>query len=104
MKFLDQTFATAAENVACDEALLLWREEAGGAEILRVWEAREHFVVLGRGNKAAMEVNLPACRERGIPILRRCSGGGAGLQGPGCLNYSLVLHIPSRPALGSITE
>jgi lipoate-protein ligase A len=28
-----------------------------------------------------------------IPILRRCSGGGTVLQGPGCLNYALVLRI-----------
>jgi lipoate---protein ligase len=102
--YLDQTFPTPAENLACDEALLLWREQAGGAEILRVWEPRQYFVVLGRGNKAATEVNLPACRERGIPILRRCSGGGAVLQGPGCLNYSLVLRIANHPALSSITQ
>lgn len=104
MNYLDQTFPTPAENLACDEALLLWREQADGAEILRVWEPREHFVVLGRGNKAATEINLPACRERGVPILRRCSGGGAVLQGPGCLNYSLVLRIANHPALASITQ
>src|SRR5204863_6569004 len=34
---------------------------------------------------------------------RRCSGGGAVLQGPGCLNYSLVLRLDSHPALHTVT-
>ena len=63
MNYLEQTFPTPAENLACDEALLLWREQAGGAEILRVWEGREHFVVLGRGNKAATEVKHEEKKE-----------------------------------------
>jgi len=40
----------------------------------------------------ATEVNVAACETRNIPILRRCSGGGTVLQGPGCLNYSLILR------------
>ncbi|HKI70588.1 MAG TPA: hypothetical protein VKA67_13450, partial [Verrucomicrobiae bacterium] len=39
------------------------------------------------------EVNVAACLARGIPILRRCSGGGTVLQGPGSLNYTLVRKI-----------
>jgi lipoate-protein ligase A len=34
--------------------------------------------------------------------LRRCSGGGTVLQGPGCLNYSLVLTINDSPPLATI--
>ena len=51
------------------------------------------FVVLGYANQAAREVNLEACKREGIPILRRCSGGGTVVQGPGCLNYSLILRV-----------
>jgi lipoate---protein ligase len=36
--------------------------------------------------------------------LRRCSGGGTVLQGPGCLNYALVLRIDARHELESITS
>jgi lipoate-protein ligase A len=38
-----------------------------------------------------------------VPVLRRCSGGGTVLQGPGCLNYSLVLRIAETGPLAGIT-
>lgn len=93
MKFLDLTLATPAENLAGDEALLDLCEEQG-VEVLRCWESRQNFVVVGYGNRVAREVNVAECRARGVPILRRCSGGGTVVQGPGCLNYNLTLRIP----------
>ena len=104
MKFLDLTMPSPAENLACDEALLDFCEETGAPEILRVWESPEYFVVVGYANKVDMEVNREACRARQIPILRRCSGGGAVVQGPGCLNYSLVLNISDNHSLQTITQ
>ena len=96
MKFLDLTLPTPAENLACDEALLDLCEENGGEGILRFWEAREHFLVLGYSNKARTEAHLDRARQDGVPVLRRCTGGGAVLQGPGCLNYSLILPITAQ--------
>lgn len=103
MTWLDLTFDTPAENLACDEALLESAEQKGGPGVLRFWEPLQYFVVLGYGKKAAAEANLEACHAEGVPILRRCSGGGTVLQGPGCLNYSLILPISTDPALQSIT-
>jgi len=100
---LDHAFPTPAENLACDEALLDAAEEQGGAAVLRFWESPSHFVVLGYANKAAEEADIGACLALDIPILRRCSGGGAVLQGPGCLNYSVILRIDHAPELQSIT-
>lgn len=88
----DAVFATPEENVACDEALLDWSEETGGAA-LRFWEARHPFVVLGYSNGAEIEADTAACRKERIPIVRRCSGGGTVLQAPGCLSYALVFPI-----------
>ena len=93
MKFLDLTLPTPQQNLACDEALLDWCGDGREQEILRFWEPQQHFIVLGYSNKTQSAVNLPACRRANIPILRRCSGGGAVLQGPGCLNYSLILKV-----------
>lgn len=93
MKVLDLTLPSPAENLACEEALLDAAEAGEADEVLRFWESPQHFVVVGYANKAATEVNSIACEARGIPILRRCSGGGTVLQGPGCLNYALVLRI-----------
>jgi lipoate-protein ligase A len=104
MKFLDLTLPTPAENLACDEALLDLCDEMGVPEILRVWEPAEHFVVVGYANKVAAEVNVENCCAKEIPILRRCSGGGTVMQGPGCLNYSLILSFAQNAALRTITE
>ena len=102
MKLLDLTLPSPAENLACDEALLDVAEAGDGGEILRFWEPREHFVVVGYANKVATEVNVAACEARGIPVLRRCSGGGTVAQGPGCLNYTLVLRITADGPLHNI--
>jgi len=103
MKYLDRTLGTPQENLACDEALLDWCEEGHPDEILRFWQPRQHFVVLGYSNKTRSEVNLDSCKALGIPVLRRCSGGGAVLQGPGCLDYALILRIHGDPPLTSIS-
>jgi lipoate-protein ligase A len=102
MQYLDLTLASAAANLACDEALLDACEADSGAEVLRFWEPAQCFVVAGYSNEVAREVNLAACRQAGLDVLRRCSGGGAVLQGPGCLNYSLVLKINGHPPLATI--
>ena len=103
MKQLDLTLPTPAENIALDEELLDAAERDAGGEVLRFWESPEHFVVVGYANKIATEVNVAACEQRGILILRRCSGGGTVVQGPGCLSYALVLSLANRPELRNIT-
>jgi lipoate-protein ligase A len=105
MRFLDKTLNTAAENVALDEALL---EEAEAAdrprEVLRIWESAAPLVVIGRSSPADAEVDLAACRELGIPVLRRVSGGAAIVTGPGCLMYAVVLSFELRPELKAIDK
>ena len=93
MKSLELPPLSAAENLAADEALLDWCEAGAGDETLLFWEPRETFVVVGYANKVATEVNITACEAKGIPIFRRCSGGGTVVQMPGGLNYSLILRI-----------
>ena len=102
MTLLDLTLPTAAENLALDEALLDVCD-AGDPESLRFWESPERFVVVGYGNRVTTEVNVAACEEAGVPILRRCSGGGTVVQGPGCLNYNVVLRIPEGGPLATVT-
>ncbi|MCA9271079.1 MAG: hypothetical protein KDA41_21505 [Planctomycetales bacterium] len=102
MHLLELTLPTAAENIALDEALLD-AAEAGGRpqETLRLWEADAPLVVIGRASAAA-EVDLPICRERGVSVLRRNSGGAAVAAGPGCWMYALVLSLETRPDLRMI--
>jgi len=104
MKQLELTLPSPAENLACDEALLDCCEENGGQEVLRFWESRETFVVVGYANKEATEVNVAACEKMKIPIFRRCSGGGTVLQGAGCLNYALILRIAENCPTAGISS
>lgn len=104
MKYLSTTFPSPPHNLACDEALLELAEEGYPHEILRVWESSRYFVVLGSSNRVHQEVHVDACEADGIPILRRHSGGGTVLQGPGCLNFSLILRIDTSGPTRNITE
>jgi lipoate-protein ligase A len=101
VKLLDLTLPTPAENLACDEALLDAAEAGEGTdEVLRFWESPTHFIVVGHANHIAKEVHdaVP------VPVLRRCSGGGTVVQGPGCLNYALILRIPAHGPLAHLTS
>jgi lipoate-protein ligase A len=102
MTVCDITLPLPEENLALDEALLDAAEAGEVAGNLRLYEPVSWFVVLGYGNRAETEANLAGCAAAGVPVLRRCSGGGTVLQGPGCLNYNLVLPIDLDPELGSI--
>ncbi|MBI5473098.1 MAG: lipoate--protein ligase family protein [Ignavibacteriae bacterium] len=104
MKLVDCTFVSPEENLACDEALLELVEDHDEDEILRFWESEQYFVVLGSSNRIADEVFVDRCAADGIPILRRHSGGGTVLQGPGCLNYALILRIDVSGPTRNITE
>ena len=104
MLLFDCSYSSPPENLACDEAILEACEEGElDAGVLRFWESPRYFVVLGYTGKREIEANVAACAARDIPILRRCSGGGTVLQGPNCLNYSLVLPIASGESLTGIT-
>jgi lipoate-protein ligase A len=104
MKRLDLDLATPAEILAADEALLDGCESGQGDELLLFWEPRETFVVVGYANKVATEVNVAACEQRGVPIFRRCSGGGTVVQLPGGLNYSLILRIDEHSPTHNISS
>ena len=107
---VDITLPSPEENLALDEALLSACEEAAreggpaGGEVLRFWESGTPFVVLGVSGKMLHEVDLEACERCGIPVLRRASGGGTVLQGPGCLNFSLILSLAIRPELADLRK
>lgn len=102
MRLLDLTLPTPAENLALDEALLLAAEEAGGSEVLRLWELPTVAVVVGAGGSVTIDVNVPTCAADGVPVLRRASGGGTVLLGPGCLCFSLVLAYDRAAGLNEI--
>jgi lipoate-protein ligase A len=104
MHYLNLTLPAPEQNLACDEVLLQICEENHGQSLLRFWMPEQYFIVLGYSNQMNSEVNVQSCKKKGISIQRRCSGGGTVLQGPGCLNYSLILPIDHSEEFKNLTK
>ena len=85
-RLLEKTMGDPYANLAFEEAMLREAE----VPTLRVWE-NQRSVVIGRGQLAEFETDVGLCRSRSIPIVRRCTAGGAVFNGPGTLNWSFVV-------------
>jgi lipoate---protein ligase len=85
--------SSAARNLALDWASYEAAERGDPAGALRCWESPEAVVVLGRSSVISRDIDESACIADGVEILRRESGGGAVVLGPGCVIFSLVLPI-----------
>jgi lipoate-protein ligase A len=70
--------------------------------LLRFWEAPGFAIVLGASRRLAEDVHVDFCRDDGVPILRRSSGGGTVVVGPGALNVSLILPESEAPGLAAV--
>ncbi len=69
-----------------------------GGEWLRVWESDRWMVVMGRSCRVD-EVDRAACAADGVAVVRRESGGGTVVVGPGCVNYAVRMDLDQRPEL-----
>ena len=99
---IDWIVARGYPSESPDTFFLLKGARIGDCVVLKR-RGEEPFVVVGYANQVEREVNVAAFAARGIPILRRCSGGGTVVQGPGCLNYALVLRITPEGPTRSIS-
>ncbi len=70
--------------------------------MVRFWEPRDYAVVLGASRRLRDDVQIGACRADGVPILRRSSGGGTVVIGPGALNVAVVLPETAAPGLSAV--
>jgi lipoate-protein ligase A len=104
MQLRDISFPSPQENIAFDEVLLCLAEKHSKGEYLRFWESSKIFIVMGLTGRAPIDVNSIHAQEDNIPVLRRSSGGGTVLQGPGCLNYTLVLSKQKHPELNDLRK
>ena len=92
--------ALGIESELAEDWALFQAVESGEADHLyRTWETDVPVIVAGRHRALADDVVLEACRADGMPIVRRPSGGGTVVLGPGCLNYAVALSLVSRPDL-----
>ncbi len=102
-RFLIYSAPTPAEDLALDEAIQLGLEKGTSGPTWRLWQSRVPAIILGTGQQHALEVNLEAAQRRGLPVLRRHSGGGSVLIGPGVINYSGFFYYEGLPGSKTIT-
>lgn len=103
LRVIDRGDPDPHDAVAHDAALLAEVDERRtDTETLLFWESRRLAVVIGSSGVIDREVDRRACMEDDVPILRRVSGGGAVVVGPGCLNYTLILSLDRRPELRDV--
>nr|WP_303652726.1 lipoate--protein ligase family protein [Paludisphaera mucosa] len=82
--------------------MLVDADERDGPPTMRLWEQADFAVVLGSSRRLADEVDIGRCREDGVAVARRTSGGGTVLIGPGALNATVVLPMDYAPELVTV--
>ncbi len=90
-RLLDTGLRPAAQNIALNRALLEARQENAGPSTLRFLRF-EACALLGYHQSAEQELNLDYCREHGITIQRRITGGGAIYFDTTQIGWELYLH------------
>lgn len=76
-RLLDTGARPSAENIALDEAILEAHSRDLAPNTLRFLQFRPRCTLVGYHQVVEQEVRLDFCRERGIEINRRITGGGA---------------------------
>jgi lipoate-protein ligase A len=89
---------TAADHLEAEWQLFQAFEAGATGHLYRTWETARPVVVVGRNASIGDQTLQHVCGRDGVPVLRRCSGGGAVILGPGCLNYALGVSLVSHPA------
>ncbi len=101
MFYVENNSDDPGENLERDMRLLDLCDRGRLPGALRFWEARSPVVVAGYSNRKLEEIRLERCRELGVPVLRRSTGGGTVVIGPGSLQYSVLLPVePGGPLDG----
>ncbi|MCE7734853.1 MAG: lipoate--protein ligase family protein [Candidatus Heimdallarchaeota archaeon] len=77
-------------NLAIDHAVIQNSTKFVNDPIIRIWKNRKS-IIMGRGQDIIKEVNQEFCRNHGIEIARRISGGGTVYQDLGNINLSFFL-------------
>lgn len=63
---------------------------------LLLWSVNKPYITLGYFQNVYQEVDVSACKELGIPIVRRMGGGGTGYLTPNVLAYSIIANENSE--------
>lgn len=86
MRYCESAGLDPEENLALEERLF---ESFDAEPILYLWQ-NGPCIVLGKNQLAEEEADLPLAAARGVPIVRRATGGGAVYQDEGNLNFTVI--------------
>jgi lipoate-protein ligase A len=100
-RLLDFEYTDAPSNLALEEAIARQVGEGKSPPTLRLWRNR-NAAVIGENQSANAELRFDACRELGVEVVRRFTGGGAVYHDLGNLNYSICTRklSPSNLEIG----
>ncbi|WP_319581901.1 lipoate--protein ligase [uncultured Pseudodesulfovibrio sp.] len=85
MRYIYNPSTDPAFNLAAEELLLTQSAD----EIFMLWRNRP-AVIVGRNQNTLAEIDETFTRERGIPVVRRLSGGGAVFHDLGNINFTFI--------------
>jgi lipoate---protein ligase len=102
LRLLAHTADSPALDLALEEAIQLGVEDGSIPNTWRLWQPRMAAAIIGTGQEAAREVDLAFAGSEGVPVLRRHSGGGAVVIGPGIINFSAFYLIKDLPGAETI--
>jgi lipoate---protein ligase len=103
-RYLPLTTNNPAMNMAIDEAILTARVAEKVPNTLRLYRWQPSAVSIGRNQEAEDWVYLENCRQLGVEVVRRCTGGGAVYHdSEGEVTYNVTSNIASLGNPGDIT-
>lgn len=95
----------AYTNMAIDEALLTLRSEGRSPNTIRFYRWKPSAVSIGYFQILEQEVNVDACRRRGVDVVRRMTGGGAVYHDyEGEITYSIIVNQGNPKIPGDILK
>lgn len=94
MRFIHHAFTDPAFNLAAEEWLLRNAE----TDVFMLWR-NAPAVIVGRNQNTLSQISESFVRERGIPVIRRLTGGGAVFHDLGNLNFTFISPGHETPAL-----
>lgn len=103
-RLLDAGPLTAAQNMALDEILTSRAGQGQSPPTLRFLRFSPEAALLGYHQQAERELRLAFCREHGIDVNRRLTGGGALLFQSSALGWELVGSQGTGPFSGGFAK
>lgn len=96
-RLVDSDMLAPAFSAACDEAILVARNEEKVPNTLHLYRRNAPTISMGHFERVKEVVDLEAASRHGVQIVRRMSGGSAIYTDQGQIIYSLFIDRGSAP-------